>query len=151
MAKPTFRAGVIIVVRRADGLVLAFERADTPGSWQLPQGGIDDGETPRHAAWRELQEETGLGPEHVRLVDEHPYWTVYEWPSEVAVNKPPAKVADRLGQAHKWYFFEPLEDDVHPVPDGVEFVAWKWMKPADLIDQVVYFRRPGYEQVLGGL
>ena len=141
---------MIIVVRRDDGCVLAFERADTPDAWQLPQGGIDDGETPRHAAWRELQEETGLGPSDVRLVDEHPTWTAYEWPPEVAVTKPPSKTADRLGQAHKWFFFEPLADDVVPQPDGIEFVAWKWMAPADLIAQVVGFRRTGYEQVLGG-
>ena len=149
MAKPSFRAGVIIVVRRRDGAVLAFERADTPGAWQLPQGGIDDGETPTHAAWRELAEETGLGPADVRLVEEHPLWTVYEWPPEVAAMKPASKTADRLGQAHKWFIFEPLGDDLRPQPDGVEFVAWQWMTPAELIAQVVAFRRHGYEQVLG--
>jgi len=149
MAKPSFRAGVIIVVRRDDGRVLAFERGDTPGAWQLPQGGIDEGETPKHAAWRELAEETGLGPADVRLVDVHPYWTVYEWPSHVVVNKPPAKTADRLGQAHKWFIFEPLDGVVlAPVPDMDEFVAWQWMTPAELTEQVVEFRRPGYEQVL---
>lgn len=149
MAKPSFRAGVIVVVRRADGCLLVFERADTPDAWQLPQGGIDEGEMPREAAWRELHEETGLGPAEVRLVDEHPYWTVYEWPPEVVANKPPSKTADRLGQVHKWFFFEPVDGDVDPQPDGVEFVAWKWMHPADLIAQVVEFRRHGYEQVLG--
>lgn len=149
MAKPTFRAGVIIVVRRADGRVLAFERVDTPGAWQLPQGGIDEGETPLDAAWRELGEETGLGPDAVRLVDEYPYWTIYEWPAEIAARKPAGKAADRLGQAHKWFFFEPLADDVEPVPDGIEFGDWAWMDPADLVERVVGFRRPGYEQVLG--
>ena len=52
MAMPHFRAGVIIVVRRADGSVLAFERRDVPGQWQLPQGGIEQGETITLAAWR---------------------------------------------------------------------------------------------------
>lgn len=150
MAKPSFRAGVIVVVRRADGAVLAFERADTPGAWQLPQGGIDEGESPRDAAWRELSEETGLGPGEVRLVEEHPDWTVYEWPPEVVQRKAPEKTAGRLGQAHKWFFFEPVGDDVEPTPDGVEFVAWRWMKPSELIDEVVAFRRPGYLHVLGG-
>lgn len=150
MAKPSFRAGVIIVVRRPDGAVLAFERADTPGAWQLPQGGIDEGESARHAAWRELHEETGLGPADVRLVEEHPNWTVYEWPPDVARRKAASKSADRLGQAHKWFFFEPVGDDVVPQPDGVEFVAWKWTSPRELIDDVVEFRRPGYAQVLAG-
>ena len=85
----------------------------------------------------------------VRLVDVHPYWTVYEWPSHVVVNKPPAKTADRLGQAHKWFIFEPLDGvALAPVPDMDEFVAWQWMTPAELTEQVVEFRRPGYEQVL---
>lgn len=58
-----FRAGVVAVVRRSDGRVLAFERADRPGEWQLPQGGIELGETPAQAAWRELEEEiVGDGP-----------------------------------------------------------------------------------------
>lgn len=149
MAKPSFRAGVIIVVRRSDGQVLAFERADSPGSWQLPQGGIDEGESARHAAWRELDEETGLGPAQVRLVEEHPHWTVYEWPADIVANKPVNKTIDRLGQAHKWFFFEPLDGDLRPEPDGVEFVAWRWIEPAALIAEVVGFRRPGYEQVLG--
>src|SRR5687767_13981343 len=58
MAGHHFRAGVVAVVRRADGRVLAFERADLPGQWQLPQGGLDRGESPEQAAWRELEEET---------------------------------------------------------------------------------------------
>ena len=60
MAKPHFRAGVVTVVRRADGQVLAFERSDRPGQWQLPQGGIESGETPSAAAWRELAEDDAL-------------------------------------------------------------------------------------------
>ena len=57
----TFRAGVIIVVEHSDGRVLGCERGDITGAWQLPQGGIDEGETPLAAAWRELEEETGTG------------------------------------------------------------------------------------------
>jgi putative (di)nucleoside polyphosphate hydrolase len=149
MAKPNFRAGVITVVRRSDGRVLAFERADPAGAWQLPQGGIDEGETPEQAAWRELAEETGLGHEQVRLVGEHPHWTIYEWPDEVRAGKARDKVLDRLGQAHRWFFFEPLDGELEPVPDGDEFVAWRWMDPSDLLAEVVEFRRPGYQQVLG--
>ena len=55
-----FRAGVVIAVRRDDGQLLAFERADVPGQWQLPQGGLETAERPVEAAWRELGEETGL-------------------------------------------------------------------------------------------
>ena len=142
MSGPSFRAGVVIVVRRSDGDVLAFERADVAGSWQLPQGGLDEGETPLEAAWRELEEETGLGAGEVRFVGEHPEWTVYELP-------PASRRPARLGQVHRWFFFEVIDDNVVPTPDGHEFVDWRWMSPADLLDTVVEFRRPSYRQVLG--
>lgn len=145
MAKPHFRAGVVAVVRRCDGQVLAFERNDVRGQWQLPQGGIERGEAPEAAVWRELKEETGLGRDDVRLVGEHDYWTVYEWPSS-------ARSSDRIGQAHRWFFFEPLgtADHLTPTPDGSEFNSWQWMAASDLIAQVVEFRQRPYEQVLGG-
>ena len=142
MVKPHFRAGVVAVVRRSDGQVMAFERADSPGAWQLPQGGIESGETPEQAVWRELWEETGLTKREVRLVEQPPHWTIYEWPSDM-------RTSDRIGQAHRWFFFEPLDADVTPQPDGSEFTDWRWMSAPDLIDCVVEFRRGPYAQVLG--
>lgn len=142
MSGPSFRAGVVVVVRRSDGQVLAFERADVAGSWQLPQGGIDEGETPLDAAWRELGEETGLGPDDVRLAGEHPEWTVYAFPEHV-------RRPGRLGQAHRWFFFDVTDDEVEPTPDGHEFVDWRWMPPHELVERVVEFRRRSYRQVLG--
>ncbi len=121
---------------------MAFQRTDRRDQWQLPQGGIDEGESPVEGAWRELSEETGLGPDDVRLVDEYPEWTVYEWPDGV-------KRGSRLGQAQRWFFFEVRDDAIVPTPDGDEFDDWKWTKVSWLIDQVVGFRKPSYERVLG--
>jgi putative (di)nucleoside polyphosphate hydrolase len=143
MASRHFRAGVVIVVRRSNGQVLAFERADVPGQWQLPQGGLQRAESPIEAAWRELAEETGLGPNEVELVGEHPDWELYEWPPQVTGD------GARLGQVHRWFFFRALDEDVRPTPDGHEFRAWRWVDPEWLIDQVVPFRRPSYTKVLG--
>ena len=143
MGKPYFRAGVVAVIRRDDGKVMAFERSDRPGAWQLPQGGIDDGESPERAVWRELKEETGLGKKHVSLVGEHHDWTVYAWPK-------PMRKGERLGQAHRWFFFELKRPDTKPRPDGSEFSDYRWMSVGDLIDQVVDFRKGPYRQVLGG-
>lgn len=143
MASTHFRAGVVAVVTNSLGQILAFERSDVTGQWQLPQGGIEPGETPVAAAWRELTEETGLDASAVELIDEHPEWTLYEWPDHVQ------QQGKRLGQAHRWFTFRVRDDDVEPAPDGVEFVAWKWVDPEWLIDQVVPFRRPGYQRVLG--
>jgi putative (di)nucleoside polyphosphate hydrolase len=137
-----FRAGVVAVVTNSQGDVLAFERSDVNGQWQLPQGGIEPGETPVAAAWRELTEETGLGPDDVELIDEYPEWTLYEWPDHVQ------RQGKRLGQAQRWFTFRVFDDDVEPAPDGVEFVSWKWADTDWLIDQVVEFRRPSYERVL---
>jgi putative (di)nucleoside polyphosphate hydrolase len=138
-----FRAGVVVVIRRANGDVMAFERVDAPGQWQLPQGGLEAHEQPEAAAWRELREETGLGPEHVALVGEHPDWTVYEWPHDVVAG------GARMGQVHRWFFFEPLRDDIVAVPDGREFGAWQWVTVDWLVHQVAAFRRATYVQVLG--
>ena len=146
MTTAHFRAGVVLVVRRADGLVLSFERSDLRGQWQLPQGGIDVGETPVMAAWRELAEETGLGPDQVRLVGEHHRWTVYEYPPGTRV----LRGGERLGQAHRWFFFQMVDDTAVPEPDGREFIDWRWTDVATLVTEVAEFRRPGYEQVLLG-
>ncbi len=138
-----FRAGVVTVVRRSDGVVLAFERTDVPGSWQLPQGGLEKAERPLDAAWRELGEETGLGPRDVELVGEHPEWVPYEWPDEIV------GTGARLGQIQRWFFFRALSDDLEPTPDGREFRAWRWADPAWLVGHVAPFRRVAYEKVLG--
>ncbi len=142
MANTHFRAGTVAVVRNSAGEILVFERSDFPDQWQLPQGGIDQGENPVAGAWRELQEETGLGPDDVELVGEYPEWTVYEWPDGVRKN-------GRLGQAQRWFFFDARSDDVTPVPDGHEFVSWRWSEVEWLIEQVVDFRKPSYRRVLG--
>ena len=142
MASSNFRAGIVAVVTNSRGQLLAFERSDVRGAWQLPQGGIDVGETPLQSAWRELEEETGLTPDQVDLVDEHPDWVVYEFPETIR------RDGKRLGQAQRWYLFRVRSDDVTPTPDGVEFVAWKWVEPTWLLDHVVSFRAVAYRCVI---
>ncbi|MEN9507277.1 MAG: hypothetical protein RI958_3203 [Actinomycetota bacterium] len=145
-----FRAGVVIVVRHPDRRrVLAFERSDAEGSWQLPQGGLDAGEEPIDGAWRELHEETGLGAAHVSAADEFPDWVAYEWPSDVMRDH--GRDGRRRGQIQRWFVFDAIDADIEPAPDGSEFVAWRWVEPAWLVTHVPDWRRPAYSRVLSTL
>lgn len=150
MAGQHFRAGVVIVVRHPDTRrVLAFERADARGSWQLPQGGLDAGEEPLDGAWRELLEETGLGTEQVRSALEYPDWVAYEWPTEIMGTR--GKDGRRRGQVQKWFVFDAKHDDIEPTPDGSEFVAWQWVEPSWLVEHVPAWRQAAYSRVLTAL
>ena len=150
MASVFFRAGVVAVVRHPDlRRVMAFERNDARGSWQLPQGGMDVGEDPLAAVWRELGEETGLGPAHVEVLAEYPDWIAYEWPDEVRASKPNRR--DRLGQVQRWFLFQAAHESIEPMPDGREFVAWQWVEPDWLVGHVPDWRRDAYQRVLGSL
>lgn len=136
---------MVAVVERSDGQVCAFERADAPGSWQLPQGGIERGELAVDAAWRELGEETGLAQSDVTLVDEHPDWVAYEWPAELTVGR------KGMGQVQRWFTFRLRDDSTVPTPDGSEFTAWQWVTREWLVAEVISFRRAAYRRVLLGL
>jgi putative (di)nucleoside polyphosphate hydrolase len=139
-----FRASVVAVIERGDGTILAFERGDAPGNWQLPQGGIEQGEEALDAVWREVKEETGLGPADLALVGEHPHWVAYEWPPAVRAGR------RGIGQVQRWFTFRALDDDVVPRPDGTEFTGWRWVERDWLIDHIVPFRTAAYRQVLEG-
>mgnify|MGYP002784820282 CR=1 FL=1 len=104
MTTPTFippegyRLNVGLMIINAAGEVLMGERRDFPGTWQMPQGGIDEGETPQQAALRELTEETGLHPVQVQIIDEHPYWLAYVLPASWRVRN----TLNRVGQMQRW-------------------------------------------------
>lgn len=143
MKDAVFRAGTGAVIWRGPTEVLAFERAVPSGGWQLPQGGLYRGESPEAGVWRELLEETGLGPAEVELRYAAPEWLAYEIPVG-------QRRDHRLGQVQRWFHFSVLDDDVEPHPDQLEFVAWAWVEASELIDRVIAFKKSVYRTVLGG-
>jgi putative (di)nucleoside polyphosphate hydrolase len=141
-----YRRGVGLVVANPAGLIFAGQRIDNPGpAWQMPQGGIDPGETPLRAAFRELEEETGIPSRAVELVAETP-WLRYDLPPDLV----PRIWGGRFrGQEQIWFLFRFTGEDglVDIARDQPEFSAWAWMEPPALIERIVPFKRDLYRQI----
>jgi putative (di)nucleoside polyphosphate hydrolase len=152
-----YRPCVGIMVLNRDGLVWAGHRiadndsamAGTAQLWQMPQGGIDEGEDPLPAARRELYEETGM--QSVSLLAEAPGWINYDLPRELVGI---ALKGRYRGQTLKWFAFRFQGDEseiaINPPPGGhhPEFDSWAWKRMADLPELIVPFKRKVYEAVV---
>jgi putative (di)nucleoside polyphosphate hydrolase len=149
MSDLPYRPNVGAVLFNRDGLVFVARRADMPnaegpaGGWQLPQGGIDDGEDPGVAIFRELEEE--IGTNKAEVIGEHPDWLTYDLPPDLL------GIAWRgrfRGQRQRWFAMRftgedsdiRLDLDPHP-----EFDAWKWLPLGELPHQEVGFKQAIYE------
>ena len=146
-AQLPYRPCVGVVLTNAEGRIFAGQRADmTAPAWQMPQGGVDPGEEPLDAAYRELEEETGVGRDHVSLVQQTAEWLTYDLPLDVIPNRWGGRFR---GQAQMWVEFR-LD-----APDSVidlthkdeEFSAWRWMSKRDLLTVIVPFKRKIYKAV----
>lgn len=143
-----YRPNVGVMLINDAGLVFAGQRIDTDlPAWQMPQGGIDGDEQPRTAALRELEEEIGVPPALVQVVDETAGWLTYDLPPELL-----GKVWNGRyrGQKQKWFLMRYLGRDAqinletaHP-----EFRRWRWIEPQEMIDAIVPFKRDIYRQVV---
>lgn len=154
-----YRDCVGIAVFNAEGLVFVGRRkpagnpehtsvADSP--WQMPQGGIDKGETPIEAAWRELFEETSIRA--AELIAEAPEWIYYDLPDEALGVALKGKYR---GQRQRWFAFRftgaDSDIDVHTPGGGAhpaEFDQWRWEQLEALPDLIVPFKRDAYLQVV---
>jgi putative (di)nucleoside polyphosphate hydrolase len=138
--------GVVLVNR--DGLIFAGQRLDTPGqAWQMPQGGIDEGEKPRAAALRELWEETGVTADLVEFVAKTTDWITYDLPPELLGK---AWGGRYRGQRQKWFLYRFLgrDDQIRIDSDHPEFASWRWIGADEMVAAIVPFKRAVYEQVV---
>lgn len=145
-----YRPCVGIMLVNKEGKIFTGERLDTPGAWQMPQGGIDKGEKPRDAALRELEEETGITAKHAKITGQTAHWVLYDLPPHLLGKLWRGIYA---GQKQLWFKMQFTGDDVtidiqtkHP-----EFGRWKWSDPKDVIAEIVDFKRDIYVQVIDEL
>lgn len=139
-------AGVMLMNR--DGQVFVGQRLDsTLEAWQMPQGGIDEGEEAIDAAVRELREETGVMPDKVRLIAEAPGEFLYDLPDDMIGRIWKGKWR---GQRQRWFLFafEGEDGDIDIATPEPEFRAWRWAEPTDLPTMIVPFKKTLYERVL---
>ena len=146
MAKKRYRPNVAAIVlssnypKKVEFFIAA--RSDFEDSWQFPQGGIDEGESPRDALFRELKEE--IGTDEVEVIAEYPEWVSYDFPKTIA-----KKMYPYDGQIQK-YFLVKLKPtakiDLHTKEP--EFSKYKFVSYDELFSYVTFFKRPVYKQVL---
>jgi putative (di)nucleoside polyphosphate hydrolase len=144
-----YRPNVGVVLFDQRGKIFVARRAGTPnaegpaGGWQLPQGGIDDGEDPAVAVFREMAEE--IGTDKAEILAEHPEWLTYDLPKHLIGVALKGKYR---GQRQKWFAMRftgtdaDITLDLDPDP---EFDAWRWAPLASLPGLAVDFKRPIYE------
>lgn len=140
-----YRDGVGVMLINPAGLVFVARRIDTTSeAWQMPQGGIDAGETPIEAAWREMEEE--IGTARAVLLREKPQWVSYDLPEDLA----PRLWGGRFrGQRQKWFAmrFTGEDGDINLNTAHPEFCEWKWTDMHTLPDLIVPFKRELYRQL----
>jgi putative (di)nucleoside polyphosphate hydrolase len=139
-------AGVMLLNR--EGKVFVAQRLDsTLEAWQMPQGGLDEGEEAEAGALRELEEETGIGRQHVEIVARTPGELTYDLPDDLVGKLWKGKWR---GQRQTWFLcrFTGTDEDVNIETPHPEFRAWKWADPAELPAMIVPFKRKLYEEVL---
>jgi putative (di)nucleoside polyphosphate hydrolase len=157
MQEKKYRPCVGVMLINAEGLVFVGRRRNkklrehvSPGhEWQMPQGGVDEGEDAYAAALRELAEETSVTS--VTLLAEASDWFAYDLPDDIAKE---AWKGRYCGQTQKWFALRFTGDDSeidieHPAGGHKpEFDAWRWVPMADLPELIIPFKRPVYERVV---
>jgi len=141
-----YRPCVAVMLLSRAGQVLVGKRIDqTLEGWQMPQGGIDDGESPRDAVFRELEEE--IGTRNAEILREHPDWLKYDLPPRLVGLSLRGKYR---GQTQKWFAMRFLGEDreINLATEHAEFSHWRWASIEELPRLIVPFKRDTYAKVI---
>ena len=142
-----YRPNVGLALFSKVGHVFLGRRINARGAfqWQMPQGGIDAGETAQEAALRELQEEVGVSPKLVSILEETSDWLYYDFPVDLKKRLPGTFV----GQRQKWFAirFNGSDSDIRLDLHKPEFDAWRWAHLKDTPAQIIPFKRNVYVEV----
>jgi putative (di)nucleoside polyphosphate hydrolase len=147
IAQLPYRPCVGIMLANPRGHIFVGQRLDRDqDAWQMPQGGIDKGESPLDAGLRELTEETGVSADLVTVEAQTEGWITYDLPPDLLHKLWKGRYR---GQKQKWFLmrFNGHDDQVNIALDHAEFSQWTWMKPADLMDRIVPFKQDVYKEV----
>jgi putative (di)nucleoside polyphosphate hydrolase len=143
-----YRPGAGVMLLNRDGKAFVAQRLDsTLEAWQMPQGGLDEGEDPEEGALRELEEETGITRDKVEIIARCPEELTYDLPPDLVGKMWKGKWR---GQRQTWFLMRFLgeDEDVDLDTPEPEFRAWKWADAAELPVLIVPFKTKLYEQVL---
>ena len=141
-----YRVGVGIIVLNKENKIFVAKRIDNPkGFWQMPQGGVDEGEDFLSAAYRELEEETSI--KNVELITEIDEITTYELPNHLLGKIWKGKFK---GQKQKWFIarYLGLDNEINIKTKHPEFIDWKWIEPKKLPEVIVSFKKDLYYNLL---
>jgi putative (di)nucleoside polyphosphate hydrolase len=143
-----YRPGIGIMLLNNEGFVFIGHRIHMPqglAAWQMPQGGINAGETPGQTVWRELKEE--IGTEQAEILGESRGWFYHEVPNEISQHMMGGKYC---GNRQKWFAmrFTGADSDINIATDHPEFDSWKWLRPERLPELIVPFMKQLYLDVL---
>ena len=147
-SKLPYRSNVGIMMVNKTGYIFVGQRLDNnQDAWQMPQGGIDAGEDPETAAYRELLEETGVNQQNVRFLASSSRWLSYDLPEDLI---PTLWNGKFRGQKQKWFLFKFLgkDGDINIATEHPEFSKWKWISKENLLKEIVPFKKSVYENVL---